>query len=88
MHCFQMADHHVRLLLPVWQGVSQAGYELGLDDPRSSLLTHCFRIFDTLANPTFLLLENVGNLRSKALSEVFAFVVKAGAFSSSYAVLD
>ncbi|CAE7711724.1 scrFIAM, partial [Symbiodinium microadriaticum] len=58
------------------QGVSQAGYELGLDDPRSSLLTHYFRIFDTLANPTFLLLENIGNLRSKALSEVFAFVVK------------
>lgn len=30
------------------QGISQAGFQLGLSDSRSVLVKHCFRIFDSL----------------------------------------
>ena len=46
------------------QGVSKAGHQLGLNDDRTSLIKHVFRIMDLLIRLRFVLLENVNALLS------------------------
>lgn len=46
------------------QGVSQAGNQLGLDDPRTGLIKDVFRVMDLLIHLRFVLLENVNALLS------------------------
>ena len=60
------------------QGVSQAGLEGGLSDPRTGLLRECWRIFDSLPHATFMVLENVANLRSRKMREIFEYIIEAG----------
>ena len=59
------------------QGVSQAGMEGGLSDARTGLLRHCWRIFDLLPQGEFIVLENVANLRSRAMSEIMRYIMEA-----------
>ena len=51
------------------QGISVAGEQLGMDDTRSSLVCHAFRVYDELTSPKkrFILLENVLGLISRKL---------------------
>ena len=60
------------------QGVSQAGLEGGLSDPRTGLLRECWRVFDALPYATFLVLENVANLRSRKMRDIFVYIIEAG----------
>ena len=60
------------------QGVSKAGHQLGLHDPRTSLIKHVFRIMDLLIRLRFVLLENVNALLSgkRAMHAMWLYILK------------
>ncbi|CAK9036027.1 unnamed protein product [Durusdinium trenchii] len=63
------------------QGVSTAGKQLGLSDARTGLLSHVFRIYDSLPadRREFMVLENVASIlhRKSEMREIILFMVKA-----------
>lgn len=62
------------------QGVSRAGLKQGMDDSRSSLRKHFFRLFDQAMEegkqPQFMLMENVSNILSKDLHCIMQFLLR------------
>jgi DNA (cytosine-5)-methyltransferase 1 len=59
------------------QGFSEAGVGRGMEDERSGLIKHVFRLTKEI-NPTFVFLENVPGIRTKGLREVVRAFAKMG----------